>query len=217
MKFEQQIEQGENETDENEEDEEDEYEAEDDPKYQPTTEGLVSPELRIELEEFQKRIRERGEAARAEEAKWAAEEKKKPKKKRKGGVRFAEEPEEVPATAPKPLPLLAQTTRDTTPIAENLLATDTNDKPEGMKTADVNRLMVEVDDDTKLQSSIAEEVLQSPRSIVPTAAVDKIVHEDPPTTFDAPIEPTNLRLPKLTVGEAVPNSLRSAHTPPPSG
>lgn len=215
MKFEQQIKQGENETDENEEDEEDEYEAEDDPKYQPTTEGLVSPELRMELEEFQKRIRERGEAARAEAAKWAAEEKKKPKKKRKGGVRFAEEPEEVPATAPKPLPLLAQTTRDTTPIAENLLTTDTNDEPEGMKTAGVNRLMVEVDD-TKLQPSIVE-VLQSPSSIVPTAAVDQIVHEDPPTTFDAPIKPTNLRLPKPTVGEAVPNSPRSAHTPPPSG
>lgn len=153
VKFEQQIEQGENEIDENEEDEEDEYEDED-AKYKPTAEGLISPELRMELEEFQKRIKERGEAARAEEAKWTAEEKNKPKKKRKGGVRFTEEPEEVPA--------LPQPTKHTTPAVEGPLATGTNDKPEvleeisGSKAVGVN-LAVEDDEDARLQHSIAEE------------------------------------------------------------
>lgn len=157
IKFEQQIEQGENEIDENEEDEEDEYEDED-AKYKPTAEGLVSPELRMELEEFQKRIKERGEAARAEEAKWTAEEKNKPKKKRKGGVRFAEEPEDVPAPP--------QATKHTISAVEGPLGTGTNDKPEvlgeisGSKAICVN-LTVEDDEDARLQHSIAEEARRS--------------------------------------------------------
>lgn len=156
IKFEQQIEQGENEIDENEEDEEDEYEDED-AKYKPTAEGLVSPELRMELEEFQKRIKERGEAARAEEAKWTAEEKNKPKK-RKGGVRFAEEPEDVPAPP--------QATKHTIPAVEGPLGTGTNDKPgvleeiSGSKAICVN-LTVEDDEDARLQHSIAEEARRS--------------------------------------------------------
>lgn len=154
IKFEQQIEQGENEIDENEEDEEDEYEDED-AKYKPTTEGLVSPELRMELEEFQKRIKERGEAARAEEAKWTAEEKNKPKKKRKGGVRFVEEPEDVP-----------QATKRTILTVEGPLGTGTNDKPEaleeisGSKAIRVN-FMMEDDEDARLQHSIAKEARRS--------------------------------------------------------
>lgn len=150
IKFEQQIEQGENEIDENEEDEEDEYEEED-AKYKPTAEGLVSPELRMELEEFQKRIKERGEAARAEEAKWTAEDQNKPKKKRKGGVRFAEEPEEVPVMEPLPL------ARATIPVVEDPLATVTNDE---LGAVDVN-LTVEDDEDARLQYSIAEEARRS--------------------------------------------------------
>lgn len=162
IKFEQQIEQGENEIDENEEDEEDEYEDED-AKYKPTAEGLISPELRMELEEFQKRIKERGEAARAEEAKWTAEERSKPKKKkRKGGVRFAEEPEEVPVTVPETLPL-ARAIKDTTPVVEDPLATVTDGKPSEIsrsKAAGVD-LTVEDDEDARLQYSIAEEARRS--------------------------------------------------------
>lgn len=153
IKFEQQIEQGENEIDENEEDEEDEYEEED-AKYKPTSEGLVSPELRMELEEFQKRIKERGEAARAEEAKWAAEDQNKPKKKRKGGVRFAEEPEEVPVIEPLPL---ARAAKDTIPVVEGPLATVTNEE---LGAVDFN-LPVEDDEDARLQYSIAEEARRS--------------------------------------------------------
>lgn len=168
IKFEQQIEQGENEIDENEQDEEDEYEDED-PKYKPTAEGLVSPELRMELEEFQRRIKERGEAARAEEAKWTAEENNKPKKRRKGGVRFAVEPEvEVPAavTEPLPLPALAETTKDTIPTVEDPLVTGTNDKPEVLEEISSSKvvgvdLTVEDDEDARLQYSIAEEARRS--------------------------------------------------------
>lgn len=156
--LEQQIERGENEINEEEEEEEDEYEDED-AKYKPTAEGLVSPELRMELEEFQKRIKERGEAARAEEVRLIAEEKNKPKKKRRGGVRFAEEPEEVSAAVPGPLPL-ALATKDTIPIAKN---PGTNAKPEGLAGSKVVgvSLTVEGDEDAQLQYSIAEEARRS--------------------------------------------------------
>lgn len=95
-KFEEQIEAAQNEIDPDEEDEEDEYEPVDNAKYQPTAEGLATPEVQKELEEFRKRIHERGEASRAEAAKVAAEQdQQNSKKKRRGeGVRFAQEPDE---------------------------------------------------------------------------------------------------------------------------
>ncbi|KAI5838111.1 Prefoldin subunit-domain-containing protein [Morchella snyderi] len=90
--LEEQIEAAENEIDPDEEDEEDEYEPVDDAKYRPTAEGLATPEVQKELEEFRKRLHERGEAARAEAAKVAAEDEEKSiKKRRGGGVRFAQE------------------------------------------------------------------------------------------------------------------------------
>lgn len=179
IKFEQQIEQGENEIDENEEDEEDEYEDED-AKYKPTAEGLISPELRMELEEFQKRIKERGEAARAEEAKWTAEERNKPKKKRKGGVRFAEEPEEVPATVPESLPL-AGAIKDTTPVVEDPLATVTDDKLSEISRSKATGvdLTVEDDEDARLQYSIAEEARRS--SAAPIKSTSPCSASTPPS------------------------------------
>lgn len=223
IRFEQQIEQGENEIDENEEDEEDEYEEED-AKYKPTAEGLISPELQVELEEFRKRIKERGEIARAEEAQWIAEEKKKPKKKRKGGVRFAEEPEEVPVSVPEPLPLpeLTQTTEGTTSVMENRLAIGTNNKPEGVeKTSesediDANSLIAEDDEDARLQLSIAkEEARQSLREIVSTTAIDPMMYEDTPSNI--PVEPVDPQLPKPAAREPALSPPYFDHTPSPSG
>lgn len=93
--LEEQIEAAENEIDPDEEDEEDEYEPVDDAKYRPTAEGLATPEVQKELEEFRKRLHERGEASRAEAAKVAAEDQEKSiKKRRGGGVRFAQETDE---------------------------------------------------------------------------------------------------------------------------
>lgn len=93
--LEEQIEAAENEIDPDEEDEEDEYEPVDDAKYRSTAEGLPTPEVQKEMEEFRKRLHERGEASRAEAAKVAAEDLEKSiKKRREGGVRFAQETDE---------------------------------------------------------------------------------------------------------------------------
>lgn len=84
--LEEQIEAAENEIDPDEEDEEDEYEPVDDAKYRSTAEGLPTPEVQKEMEEFRKRLHERGEASRAEAAKVAAEDLEKSIKKRREGV-----------------------------------------------------------------------------------------------------------------------------------
>lgn len=109
--------------------ESDELDSEDEDRYGRAATRVITPEYQKEMEELAKRIKERGEAARAAEARMRQEEKEEPQKPKpkKKGVRFAEEPDISPAPPSfpdLPMPASAQNTEDAIPLLVDLLAMD---------------------------------------------------------------------------------------------
>ncbi|PWW73055.1 hypothetical protein C7212DRAFT_285436 [Tuber magnatum] len=113
----------------------DELDSEDEDRYGRTATRVITPEYQKEMEDLARKIKERGAAARAVEAKMREEESqqgkdeaepRKPKLKKKG-VRFAAEPEISPVPPPMPdlpVPPSAHNTEDALPLLVDLLAMD---------------------------------------------------------------------------------------------
>ncbi|PUU79873.1 Prefoldin subunit-domain-containing protein [Tuber borchii] len=113
----------------------DELDSEDEDRYGRTATRVITPEYQKEMEDLARKIKERGEAARAAEAKMREEDSQqrkdeakaqKPKPKKKG-VRFAPEPEISPAPPlmpDLPVPPSAHNTEDALPLLVDLLAMD---------------------------------------------------------------------------------------------
>ncbi|KAG0125061.1 Prefoldin subunit-domain-containing protein [Tuber indicum] len=113
----------------------DELDSEDEDRYGRTATRVITLEYQKEMEDLARKIKERGVAARAAEAKLREEESqqrkdeaktRKPKPKKKG-VRFAAEPEISPAPPPMPdfpAPPSAHNTEDALPLLVDLLVMD---------------------------------------------------------------------------------------------
>lgn len=183
---------------EDSDDYDDDDEDEDEDEYGRTTYKVITPELQREMEELQRRVRERAEAARN-----GGTIKEDDQQSKKKGVRFAQEldiapvPTPVPRTTappppppslpPMPVPPSASNEEDAIPLLLDLMAMDearkasmqqpTADKPE-----------------TKKPSIFKNERTGAPvqEKTVPTSALAPTVLERPPSNSapSTPLEPS---------------------------
>ncbi|RPA97371.1 hypothetical protein L873DRAFT_1691182 [Choiromyces venosus 120613-1] len=199
---------------ENDSDEEtDELDTEDEDRYGRTATRVITPEYQKEMEDLARKIKERGEAARAAEAKMREEESQqrkdeaktqKPKPKKKG-VRFAAEPEISPAPPPMPdlpdlpVPPSAHNTEDALPLLVDLLAMDAMRKS-GMVTGNPAPVKekgpsIFKSEKTKAQNERMGEVRER---VVPASVISSDVMERSTDDGSASFEPPTSRPRKMS-------------------
>ncbi|KAL7275837.1 hypothetical protein RUND412_001218 [Rhizina undulata] len=215
------------EDDSDDDDEEDDLD-EDEDQYGRTTSKVITEEYQREMEELAKRIKERGEAARAAEAKIREEEKAAPPPpKKKKGVRFAEELDISPVPPSFPEPASAQNTEDAIPLLVDLLEMDLKRKAEAAGVPEVpvkskekkpsifKSGRVGAINDTPSPMAATTSIVESPveQKVVPTTVLKTDVLECAPTTSSISVEPPSSQPKKLFRFKAAKLAAASAPEP----
>lgn len=188
----------------------DELDSEDEDRYGRTATRVITPEYQKEMEDLARKIKERGEAARAAEAKMREEDSQQRKdeakaqepKPKKKGVRFAPEPEISPAPPlmpDLPVPPSAHNTEDALPLLVDLLAMDAMRRsgvaPENTTPAKEKGPSIFKSEKAKVQN---EKVAEVHERVVPVSVLSSNVMERSADDGSASFEPLTARSRKVS-------------------